>query len=240
VLECRDVEKNFGGVRAVQGVSFAVAAGEIVGLIGANGAGKTTLLAMIAGNLRPSAGDIVFDGRSLVGLRPDQIANRGIARTFQIVRPFAHLSVLDNVATAAMFGARQNGSRRDAEAIGHDALATLGLSGRASDLAGNLTLSGQKRLELARAIATGARLVMLDEIMAGLTPPEVNEMLDVVRDLRDKRGLTLIVIEHVMRAVMQLSDRVVALHLGRVIARGTPVEIAANEEVAQVYFGRSG
>ena len=238
MLELRGVGKWFGGVRAVENVSFSVAAGEIVGLIGANGAGKTTLLAMIAGNVRPSAGDILLNGHSIVGLKPHQIAQRGIARTFQIVRPFAGLSVLDNVATAAMFGSRQHGSRREAEEIGRDALATVGLDKRTAALAGDLTLSDQKRLELARALATNARIIMVDEVMAGLTPPEVSEMLEVVRSLRDKRGLTLIVIEHVMRAVMQLSDRIVSLHLGRVIAEGTPDEIARNEDIARVYFGK--
>lgn len=240
MLELRGVGKRFGGIQALDGVSFRVAENEILGLIGANGAGKTTLFALIAGNLRPSTGDILLHGRSLVGLRPDQIARRGIARTFQIVRPFAGLTVLENARTAALFGTRKARSPREAEDHARDALAAVGLSHRADSLASELTLSGQKRLEIARALATGAQLLLLDEVMAGLTPTEVGEMLEVVRHLRRDRGLTLMVIEHVMRAVMQLSDRIVALHLGRPIAEGTPAEVAANDAVVRVYFGKGG
>jgi branched-chain amino acid transport system ATP-binding protein len=239
MLELRDVTRRFGGVTAVDQVSCRFGEGEIVGLIGANGAGKTTMLALIAGHIRPTSGDILLKDQSIVGLRPDQIARRGIARTFQIVKPFAGLTVLENAATAARFGARRQAGRT-ATATAREALAIVGLDKRADDLAGELTLSGQKRLEIARAIATGANLLMLDEVMAGLTPPEVREMIEIVRDLRRERGLTLIVIEHVMRAVMELSDRVIALHLGRCIATGTPDEIAANAEVSNVYFSAKG
>jgi branched-chain amino acid transport system ATP-binding protein len=237
MLELRGIVKRFGGVTALDAVSFAVAPREIVGLMGANGAGKTTLFAVIAGNIAPQAGDVTWRGQSLIGLRPDQIARRGIARTFQIVRPFLGLSVLENAATAARFGARQLRARRAVEEAAWQALDAVGLVDRAGDAAGELTLSGQKRLEIARAIATGAELLLLDEVMAGLTPPEIAEMMQILAGLRSERGLTLLVIEHVMRALMELSDRIVVLHLGRCIAEGPPKAIAAEAEVSRVYFG---
>ena len=237
MLEVEGIVKQFGGVTALDDVSFNVRPGEIVGLMGANGAGKTTLFSVIAGNVAPQAGDVRWHGQSLIGLRPDQIARRGIARTFQIVRPFAGLTVLENATTAARFGARQLRSTREAEEAARGALFAVGLSERTPAMASELTLSGQKRLEIARAIATGAELLLLDEVMAGLTPPEIAEMLRVLADLRDGRGLTLLVIEHVMRALMELSDRIVVLHLGRRIAEGPPEAIAAEAEVSRVYFG---
>jgi branched-chain amino acid transport system ATP-binding protein len=240
MLELRNVSRNFGGVTALDDVTFSVAQGEIVGLMGANGAGKTTLFAVIAGNIRPQGGDIVFKGQSLLGLRPDQIARRGIARTFQIVRPFLGLTVLENAATAARFGARSLSVPREVDAAARDALGFVHLLDRADDLASELTLSGQKRLEIARALATGADLLLLDEVMAGLTPPEVAEMIEILRKLRGELGLTLIVIEHVMRALMSLSDRIVVLHLGRRIAEGPPQAITEETEVSRVYFGSHG
>jgi branched-chain amino acid transport system ATP-binding protein len=237
MLELRDLGKRYGGIRALDGVSFVVEAGEIVGLMGANGAGKTTLFELIAGNSRPTSGDVLLEGSSLVGLRPDQIARRGVTRAFQIVRPFSGLSVLENAQIPALFGTRH--CKIDAaETAAKEALAAVGLADRARDLASDLTLSGQKRLEIARAIATGARLMLIDEVMAGLTPAEVGEMIAILQALRRERSLTLIVIEHVMRALMQLSDRIVVLHLGRLIAQGTPAEVAANREVSDVYFGK--
>jgi branched-chain amino acid transport system ATP-binding protein len=237
MLELAGVVRHFGGITALDEVSFRVAPGEIVGLMGANGAGKTTLFAVIAGNIAPQAGDVRWRGRSLIGLRPDQIARRGIARTFQIVRPFPGLTVLENAATAARFGARQLRDARKADEAAWGALHAVGLQDRAGHNAGDLTLSGQKRLEIARAIATGAELLLLDEVMAGLTPPEVADMLRILAGLRQERGLTLLVIEHVMRALMELSDRIVVLHLGRRIAEGPPKAIAAEAEVSRVYFG---
>ena len=239
MLEIRDVARRFGGVRALDGVSFKVSAGEIVGLMGANGAGKTTLFAVIAGNIRPHAGDVIWRGQLLTGLRPDQIARCGIARTYQIVRPFLGLTVLENAAIAARFGARWLRATRDVEQAAWKALEVVNLQDRASDAAGALTLSGQKRLEIARAIATGSELLLLDEVMAGLTPPEITEMMGILRDLRARHGITLLVIEHVMRALMELSDRIVVLHLGRNIAEGSPQEIANQAEVSRVYFGNA-
>jgi branched-chain amino acid transport system ATP-binding protein len=237
MLEVRNVTRRFGGVVALDGVSFQVSAGEIVGLMGANGAGKTTLFAVIAGNIRPHSGEVIWRGQSLNGLRPDQVARRGIARTFQIVRPFFGLTVLENAAVAARFGARSLKASRDVDHAAREALAAVHLADRADHLASQLTLSGQKRLEIARAIATGSELLLLDEVMAGLTPPEIADMLEILRGLKARHRMTLVVIEHVMRALMELSDRIVVLHLGRRIAEGSPQDIANQAEVSRVYFG---
>ena len=240
LLSVDGVGKRFGGLTALEDVSFELDAGCIVGIMGANGAGKTTLFSLIAGNARPSTGDIRFAGQSLVGLRPDQICRKGVARTFQIVKPFPALTVLENLRTAGMFGKADLRSARDADAASLQVLDEIGLADVAQRPASTLTLAGQKRLEVARAIATGAQLVLLDEVMAGLTPVEVAAMLDTLRRVRASRGLTLLVIEHVMRALMELCSRIVVLHHGRLIAQGEPQEIGRNEKVLSVYFGVSG
>jgi len=237
LLSLRGVSKRFGGLRALADISFDVAAGEIVGIMGANGAGKTTLFSLIAGNERPSGGAILLDGKPLAGLPPHKVCRLGIARTFQIVRPFGGLTVAENVETAAMFGAARAPSPAAAAVRARDVLALAGLSDRAHDRAETLTLSGQKRLELARAVATGGRLLMLDEVMAGLTPAEVAAMLEIVRRLHREYGLTILVIEHVMRALMQLAGRIVVLHHGEMIAEGTPAAIGADPRVHECYFG---
>ncbi|VWX61840.1 Amino acid/amide ABC transporter ATP-binding protein 1, HAAT family [Burkholderiales bacterium 8X] len=237
LLEVRGLGKRYGGLVALDDVSFDVHAGQIVGVMGANGAGKTTLFSLIAGNSRPSAGRIAFDGQPIVGLRPDQICRRGVARTFQIVKPFPSLTVLENLRTAAMFGHADLRRRADADASSMQVLQEIGLASMADHPASSLTLSGQKRLEIARCVATGARLLLLDEVMAGLTPTEVGQMLDTLRHLHATRGLTLLVIEHVMRALMELCERIVVLHHGERIAEGSPAEIGANEKVLSVYFG---
>jgi branched-chain amino acid transport system ATP-binding protein len=237
LLAVERVGKSFGGLRALSDVSFTVEAGAIVGIMGANGAGKTTLFSLVAGHERPSAGDIVFAGRRLRGLRPHEICRMGVARTFQIVRPFGGLTVEDNVATAALFGADPAPSRAAAARRAGETLELVGLGERAHALAETLTLSGQKRLELARAVATGGRLLLLDEIMAGLTPTEVGAMLEILRRLHAERRLTILVIEHVMKALMQLAERILVLHHGELIASGTPAEIAADPRVHECYFG---
>jgi branched-chain amino acid transport system ATP-binding protein len=239
MLELREIGMRYGGVKALDGVSFRVEAGEIVGLMGANGAGKTTLFEAIAGNIKPTTGDILLDGRSICGLRPDQTARGGIARTFQIVKPFSGLKVFENVQIAALFGTGGR-TQQAARSAAYEALEIAGLGDRAEDLASDLTLSGQKRLEIARAVATGARLLLIDEVMAGLTPTEISQMIEILKSLRLRKQLTLIVIEHVMRALMEISDRIVVLHLGQCIARGTPAEIAADPRVSDVYFGTGG
>jgi len=239
LLSVRGLGKRFGGLTALADVSLDVAAGETLGVMGANGAGKTTLFSLIAGNARPTAGDIAYEGRTITGLSPDRICRLGIARTFQIVKPFPALTVLENLRTAAMFG---RAGLRDRDAADRTAMAVLeevGMAALASAPAATLTLAGMKRLEVARAIATGARLVLLDEVMAGLTATEVAQMLDTLRRVRDARGLTLVVIEHVMQALMKLCARIVVLHHGERIAEGTPEAIGNDARVLSVYFGRA-
>lgn len=237
LLSVRGLGKRFGGLTALDGVSFDVGAGQIVGVMGANGAGKTTLFSLIAGNARPSAGEIEFDGMPIVGLRPDQICRLGVARTFQIVKPFPALTVLENLRTGAMFGRAQLRRVADADAASRRVLEDVGLEAAADRPASTLTLAGQTRLEIARCVATGAQLLLLDEVMAGLTPTEVAQMLATLRGLQQSRGLTLLVIEHVMRALMELCGRIVVLHHGELIAEGSPGEIGNNAKVLSVYFG---
>ena len=237
LLSVRGLGKTYGGLVALHNVSFDVGEGQIVGVMGANGAGKTTLFSLIAGNVRPTAGQIHFEGEPIVGLRADQICRRGVARTFQIVKPFPMLTVLENLRTAAMFGKARILDMDEADAASRLVLQEVGLAPMADHLASTLTPSGQKRLEIARAVATGARLIMLDEVMAGLTPTEVAQMLQTLRHLQATRGFTLLVIEHVMRALMALCGHIVVLHHGELIAQGKPDEIASNPAVLSVYFG---
>jgi branched-chain amino acid transport system ATP-binding protein len=237
LLQVQGVGKKFGGLTALADVSFEVPAGAIVGVMGANGAGKTTLFSLIAGNARPSTGDIRLHGRSVVGLSPDRICRLGVARTFQIVKPFPAMTVRENLRTAAMFGHANLRSAAAADAATQAVMDEVGLAAMADQPASTLTLSGQKRLEIARAVATGGQLVLLDEVMAGLTPTEVAQMLVTVRRLQTSRGLTLLVIEHVMRALMELCRHIVVLHHGQLVAEGTPDEIGRNAQVHAVYFG---
>ena len=236
LLEVRDLGCSFGGVRALHGVNLSVNAGDVVGIMGANGAGKTTLFALISGNLQPSSGEIHLNGTSIVGLSPDKICRRGVGRTFQTARPFRDLTVFDNVVTAARFGMLQL-EAKEAERRASILLDIVGLSPRSDQLAGDLTLSGQKRLEVARAVGTGARLLLLDEVMAGLTPTEVAQMLGVLQRLKQENALTLLIIEHVMRALMQISDRILVLHHGQPIALDVPAKIAKNQRVLDCYLG---
>ena len=237
LLSLDRVGKRFGGVVAVDGLSFAVEAGAILGLMGANGAGKTTAFGLIAGNLRPTSGAIRLDGQRIDGLRPHRISRLGIARTFQIVRPFPALSVLDNVATAALYGSGREASQDRARAKARDILAEVGLAERAADPAEALTLAGRKRLEVARALATEPRLLLLDEVMAGLTATEVAEALAMIQRVQAARRLTIIIIEHVMRVLMRLCDRIVVLHHGEKIAEGPPDAVASDPAVIDAYFG---
>ena len=234
LLEVRGVSKSFRGLKAVQGAAFEVAQGDIHGLIGPNGAGKTTLFNVIAGVYAPDAGEILFDGRPIHGLRPDQVCAAGIGRTFQIVKPFAGLSVLDNIVVGALHAFKDlSAAKKHAAEI----MEKLGLASRRDQPASSLTLPDRKRLEVARALATRPRLLLLDEVMAGLRPTECDQMVEVFRDLKRREGLTILLIEHVMRAVMALARRIVVLHHGEVIARGTPEEVVRDPAVLESYLG---
>ena len=233
MLKVRDLTKRFGGLVAVNGASLEVAEGEIVSLIGPNGAGKTTLFELVSGFQRPDAGRIEFRGRSVLGRRPHQLAQIGLVRTFQIVRPFANLTVRDNIAAAAH---TRLAARSAALAKAEEVAAALGMSGLLDQLAGALPIAGRKRLEIARAVATDPVLLLLDEVMAGLNPAEIAELAPMIRRVRDQ-GTTILMIEHVMQAVMALSDRAYVLNNGAIIASGTPGEIVENPAVIEAYLG---
>ena len=234
LLAVAAVSKRFRGLKAVSEVSFAIEAGHIVALIGPNGAGKTTLFNMIAGGYAPDAGEIRFAGRRIDGLRPDEICVAGIGRTFQLVRPFAGLSVLDNVVIGALRRSPRIGdARRRAELI----LERLGIAAKRGLPAASLTLPDRKRLEVARALATEPRLLLLDEVMAGLRPTETDRMVAVFRELNRETGLTILLIEHVMRAVMALSREIHVLHHGELIASGAPDEVVRHPAVLDCYLG---
>ena len=236
-LQLINVGRSFGGLQAVNAVDLIVEKGEILGLMGANGAGKTTLFNLIAGNLKPTTGEIWLEGKRTDGLRADQINRMGVGRAFQIVRPFSGLTVLENVVIGSLFGRGHEQSITRAQNIAKEILDQVGIIERADDKAGTLTLAGRKKLEIARSLATQPSLLLLDEVMAGLTPVEVSEALETVSKLHREQGLTIIVIEHVMRALMHLSERLVVLHHGSKIAEGTPKEISESKVVNEVYFG---
>lgn len=235
LLRVLGVSKSFGGLQALRQVTFDLSQGEILGLIGPNGAGKTTLFNVINGIYRPDEGRVEFDGRDITGKKPYEVARLGLARTHQIVRPLAELTVRENVMAGACFGVHQY-SLREAARVADEVLAFVGLADRAEQLAGSLNVAQKKRLELARALAARPKLLLLDEVLAGLNPTEVGEMIEVVRRIRDQ-GVTILMIEHVMKAIMSVSDRIIVLDYGQLIAEGTPEEIANNERVQQAYLG---
>jgi branched-chain amino acid transport system ATP-binding protein len=234
LLEVEGVSKSFSGLRAVQNVTFTCNDGEILALIGPNGAGKTTCFNLIAGVHRADSGTVRLAGERIDGRRPDQICRAGIGRTFQLVKPFAGLSVLDNVVIGAL-----NAARRVAEARkrADEVLDLLGLFAKRDHPAASLTLPERKRLEVARALATSPRILLLDEVMAGLRPTEVDQMVLLLSDLNSQRGITILLTEHVMRAVMALASRVIVLHHGQLIAEGTPDEVTRNPAVIESYLG---
>ncbi len=234
LLQVEALAKSFRGLKAVVNASFEVEDGSISALIGPNGAGKTTLFNLIAGVHAPDAGTIRFQGRPIHGLRPDQVCAAGIGRTFQLVKPFLALSVLDNVIVGALRVERTVAAARRA-ALG--VLSQLGLAARADDPAAALTLSDHRRLEVARALATRPRLLLLDEVMAGLRPTECDQLVEVFRGLNRSEGVTILLIEHVMRAVMALADHIGVLDRGEIVARGTPAEVVKNPAVLQCYLG---
>jgi branched-chain amino acid transport system ATP-binding protein len=233
MLEALGITKRFGGLVAVSDASLDVAAGAIVALIGPNGAGKTTLFAAMTGFHKPDSGRVTFDGTDITGLPPHAIAKRGLVRTFQIVQPFGALSVRENVAVGAHLHER---NRHAALTLAGEIATSLGMRTMLDQPAASLTVAGRKRLEVARALATKPKLILLDEVMAGLNPTEIDEIVPMVRAVRDA-GTTVLLIEHVMRAVMSLSERVYVLNQGRMIAEGLPREVAARPEVIEAYLG---
>jgi branched-chain amino acid transport system ATP-binding protein len=233
MLEASGLTKRFGGLVAVADASLAVREGQIVALIGPNGAGKTTLFAMIAGFIAPDGGSVRFAGADITGLPPHLICRRGLVRTFQIVQPFGALSVRENIAVGAHL---HIGDRAAALARATEIARLVHMDAALDAPAASLTVAGRKRLELARALATGPKLLLLDEVMAGLNPTEIDEIVGVIRAIRDS-GVTVLLIEHVMRAVMSLAEHAYVLNQGRIIADGTPASIAAMPEVVEAYLG---
>jgi len=234
LLEVHAISKSFRGLKAVSDASFEIPEGSINALIGPNGAGKTTIFNMIAGVFPPDTGRILFLKKEIQGLRPDQVCAAGIGRTFQIVKPFAGLSVLENVMVGAFL---RESSAAGARKVATQILERLQLAAKRDLPASSLTLPDRKRLEVARALATRPRLLLLDEVMAGLRPTETDQIVEVFRDLNRKYGTTILLIEHVMRAVMALAQHVGVLHHGEVIARGTPQEIVRHPAVLESYLG---
>ena len=234
LLRVEHVSKRFGGLLALDRASFTAESGRITALIGPNGAGKTTLFAIISGFLRANGGSIVYGGAGIVGEPPHRLARRGIARTFQIAQPFTGLTVCENIAVGAYLS---RSSRANALAAAADVARAVGLSDLLDYPASSLTVAGRKRLELARALAIEPRLLLLDEVLAGLNPSEIRDMVPVIRSICD-RGITIVMIEHVMQAVMSLAERVFVLAEGRIIAEGSPHAIASDTHVVEAYLGR--
>jgi branched-chain amino acid transport system ATP-binding protein len=236
ILSGKGLTKYFGGLAALMEVDFELREKEILGLIGPNGAGKTTLFHLVAGVYKPNRGTIDFRGERINGLRPDMICKKGIGRTFQITKPFLEMNTLENVMVGSYFGVHEKRSlkacRRHAEGI----LSLVGLADKAGALASKLTLVERKMLELSRVLSTGPNVLLLDEVIAGLNPTETVKILDLIKRIREE-GLTIFMIEHVMKAVMGVSDRVIVLHHGQKIAEGDPVEVVANQEVVEAYLG---
>jgi branched-chain amino acid transport system ATP-binding protein len=235
LLQVDNLTKNFGGLHAVAGLSFALERGEILGLIGPNGAGKTTAFNLMSGFIAPTSGTVTLDGANIVGLKPHAVVKRGIARTFQIVKPFRKLTCLENVTLATFL---HEADRAKAEAEAMKQLEVVGMADRRDRLASDLTLSEQKRLEIARALGTRPKILFLDEPMGGLNPTEEENACALVQRIRDS-GVTVILVEHHMKAIMKISDRIVVLHHGVKIADGTPQEVVRNPDVVAAYLGES-
>lgn len=235
ILQVGGVTKRFGGLQALTKVTFDLPEGQILGLIGPNGAGKTTLFNVIDGVYRPEEGRITFKNKDMTGMKPYNLARAGLARTHQIVKPLNELTVRENVMVGACFGHEGHGLEK-AGKIADEVLEFVGLAGFSGQLAGILNVAQKKRLELARALASRPFLLLLDEVLAGLNPSEISTMVEIIRKIR-QQGITIIIIEHVMHAVMNLSDRIIVLDYGQQIAEGTPQEIAADPRVIEAYLG---
>ncbi len=238
ILEGRGITKEFGGLRAVSEVDFTLNQGEILGLIGPNGAGKTTIINMISGTYPPTSGRVIFKGEDITGKKPYKIGRMGISRTYQIVKPFPGMTVRENVSVGAMFGARgKELSAKEAIQRADETLEFVGLSEMADRRADDLNVASRKRLEMAKALAMGPEVILFDEVMAGLNFSEIDKAVELILKVRDK-GISILVIEHVMRAIKNVCDRVFVLHHGTKIAEGTVDEVLSNDEVIKAYLGR--
>ena len=236
ILEVQDLSRRFGGVWALRNVNFSVAEGEILGIIGPNGAGKTTLINLITGHLRPTSGRVLIGGADVTGQRPWVIAHDGVARTFQIVKPFRGVTVRENVAIGAMHGNRRDRTVQEALDTADRLLELVGIASRANAAPSELSVADARRLELAKALASRPRLLLVDEVMAGLRQHEIETAVALIHELRDS-GITIVAVEHVMRAIVSISDRMLVLHHGAILATGTPDEVLADPRVIEAYLG---
>lgn len=237
LLEVKEVSKHFGGIEALKNVSFFVEESEIVGLVGPNGAGKSTLFNCVCGIYRPDSGVIKFRGVDITGLPPYKVCKMGIGRTFQVVKPFLNMTVLDNVMVAAMFGSRAKLTKGEVKDKCLQVLDFVGLLNKKNMFAKNLTLAEQRKLELARALATEPKLILLDEVLAGLNPRETIEALELIKKIRDEQKITILWVEHVVRAIVSVSDRMICLSFGEKIAEGRPTKVVKNRNVVKSYLG---
>lgn len=235
MLEVKNLTKNFGGLAAVQNLSFKVEKGQIFGLIGPNGAGKTTVFNLINGFYPPTSGEVLFRGEPITGRKPNEVCKKGIARTFQVVKPLSRMTVLENVMVSAF--CRVN-SIKEAREEALEALEFCGLTHRQDSLAKSLTIGDRKRLEIARAMATRPEAILLDETAAGLNPAELDQAIALIRKIREK-GVTILIVEHIMKVIMSISDRIHAINYGQTIAEGTPQEVANNKSVIEAYLGEA-
>jgi branched-chain amino acid transport system ATP-binding protein len=235
-LEVRNLSRRFGGLWALRDVSFSVHEGEILGVIGPNGAGKSTLINLITGHLRPTSGRVLIAGHDVTGLRPWTIVHDGVARTFQIVKPFRGLTVRENVAIGAMHGNQRDRTVRDALATADEVLELVGISKHAKAAPSQLSVADARRLELAKALATRPRLLLIDEVMAGLRTQEIDGAVELIHRLRDS-GITVVAVEHVMKAIVSVSDALLVLHQGSILTMGSPAEVLADPRVIEAYLG---
>ena len=237
VLETRGLGRRFGGLKAVDDVSFSVPEGQVLGVIGPNGAGKSTFINLVTGHIRPTSGQVLIEGRDLTGAKPWSIAHAGVSRTFQIVKPFRGMSVRENVAVGILYG--RKGTSRMSQALeqADEVLAEVGMSGLGDRAPGGLSVADARRLEFAKALALRPRLLLLDEVMAGLRHSEIEPSLELIKSLRE-RGLTIIVVEHVMKAILAISDQVLVLHQGKVLTSGEPRTVLSDPRVIEAYLGQ--
>jgi len=236
-LKVRGLSKSFGGLKAVNNLDFEVAKGEIVGLIGPNGSGKTTTLNLITGFLKPTSGSIIFDGEEIAGYKRCNVCHQGVARTFQLVKPFLEFTALQNVMVGRAYGKNATKNLKEAAEESKEFLERVGLEGKADVLAKDLTIMQRKRLELARSLAANPKLLLLDELMAGLNHAEADAAMETIREIRDS-GVTILIVEHIVKAIVGLSDRIVVLNMGEKIADGPSQEVIHDPEVIDVYLGK--